>query len=169
MRNLINSLLEYSRIGGNRKLAPVDCNLLVSQISNDLNKIINENNATILYKNLPVVNGYETELRLLFQNLIHNAIKFRKKEIVPIIEISAQKEPEKWVFSVKDNGIGIAEKYLKKIFVIFQRLHDRDTFEGTGIGLAHCKKVVRLHGGQIWAESQPGEGSTFFFTIPALN
>tara|TARA_R110002020_G_scaffold387546_1_gene598322 strand:+ start:130920 stop:132884 length:1965 start_codon:yes stop_codon:yes gene_type:complete len=169
MRNLINSLLEYSRIGGNRELAPVDCNLLVSQISNDLNKIIKENDATILYKNLPVVNGYETELRLLIQNLIHNAIKFRKKEIAPIIEISAHEEPEKWVFSVKDNGIGIADKYLKKIFIIFQRLHDRDTFEGTGIGLAHCKKVVRLHGGQIWAESQPGEGSTFFFTIPALN
>ena len=120
----------------------------------------------IKYSPLPVINGYATELKQLFQNLITNAIKFRKKETPPAINISVQKNEGYWEFAFKDNGIGIEEKYNEKIFLIFQRLHTRTEYEGSGIGLSHCKKIVELHKGKIWVESKPGEGSTFYFTLP---
>ncbi|MEI6900230.1 MAG: ATP-binding protein, partial [Bacteroidota bacterium] len=117
---------------------------------------------------LPVLNGFEAELRLLFQNLLQNAIKFRKKERPLEIKVTIKSVEKHWLFSFMDNGIGIDEKYKDKIFIIFQRLHNRNKFEGTGIGLAHCKKIVEMHGGRIWVESTPDVGSCFIFTIPKI-
>jgi len=114
---------------------------------------------------LPSLRAYPTELKLLFQNLITNAIKFRQPGSCPEISISALLIDGQWRFVIKDNGIGIEKYFLERIFIIFQRLHTRDQYEGSGIGLAHCKKIAGLHGGRIWAESQPGQGSRFYFTI----
>lgn len=105
-------------------------------------------------------------MRLLFQNLISNGIKFSKKNISAVITISAELKNNVWEFSINDNGIGIAEEHQNKIFAIFQRLHLKEEYEGTGIGLAHCQKIVGLHEGEIWVESKPNLGSTFYFTIP---
>jgi light-regulated signal transduction histidine kinase (bacteriophytochrome) len=102
----------------------------------------------------------------LFQNLINNAIKFRKKEVPPEIKITSGSKEKEWIFAINDNGIGVEEKDREKIFVIFKQMHNRDEYKGTGIGLAHCKKIVELHGGKIWVESKPGTGSIFIFTIP---
>ena len=110
-------------------------------------------------------NAFPTELKSLFQNLVSNSIKFSKPGITPVLHIDAQQINGFWQFSVKDNGIGIEEQYLERIFVIFQRLHTRSTYDGSGIGLAHCKKIAELHGGKIWVQSEPGVGSTFYFTI----
>lgn len=167
MRVLIKSLLDYSRVGKNRHRIIVDCNTILKEVIDDLVSSIREMNATIQIDALPVLEGFETELRMLFQNLITNAIKFRKNETSPIIKISAIKLDNKWVFSFRDNGIGIDDEHKEKIFVIFQRLHTRDEYEGTGIGLANCRKIVELHGGKIWVESKLNEGSTFKFTLPA--
>src|SRR6185295_3260557 len=123
---------------------------------------ISEAGAEIEYGPLPVINCYAAEVKQLFQNLITNAIKFRKKETSPEINISVQKNKGYWEFAFKDNGIGIEEKHNEKIFDIFQRLHTRAEYEGSGIGLSHCKKIVELHHGKIWVESKPGEGSTFY-------
>ena len=135
------------------------------KILQDLATKIKETNTTIDVDVLPEIKGYETELRMLFQNLISNAIKFGTPGIAPKIKISA-KEEDGWTFYIQDNGIGIAEKHKDKIFNVFQRLHSKSEFEGSGIGLAHCKKIIDLHYGDIWVESKPGEGSTFCFTIP---
>ena len=112
-----------------------------------------------------MINGYPSEVKLLFQNLVLNAMKFRKKDTSPQIKISAQKKGGDWEFAVSDNGIGIAQQNSEKIFDIFQRLHTRKEYAGSGIGLSHCKKIVELHNGKIWVESIPGEGSTFCFTL----
>ncbi len=167
MKALIKSLMDYSRVGKNRHRVTVDCNTILKEVIDDLVSSIREMNATIQIDALPVLEGFETELRVLFQNLITNAIKFRKNETSPIIKISATKSDANWVFSVQDNGIGIDDEHKEKIFVIFQRLHTRDEYEGTGIGLANCRKIVQLHGGKIWVESKLNEGSAFKFTIPA--
>ncbi|MCX6306092.1 MAG: ATP-binding protein [Bacteroidetes bacterium] len=165
MRELVRGLLEYSLLGKERVVAPVDCNKIVGEVISDIANAINACHAQITVSDLPAIMGYATELRLLFQNLINNAIKFRKKNAAPEIRISAVSGEKEWLFSVADNGIGIEEKDAEKIFVIFKRLHNRDEYEGTGIGLSHCKKIVELHGGKIWVESKPGEGSVFYFTI----
>jgi light-regulated signal transduction histidine kinase (bacteriophytochrome) len=131
----------------------------------DLAKVIKENKAVIIANRLPLVYAFPTELKLLFQNLISNSIKFQKPGIAPKIDITANKENGYWHFSFRDNGIGIEKQYQQRIFIIFQRLHNRSEYEGSGIGLAHCKKIVELHGGKIWVESEAGKGSTFHFTL----
>lgn len=165
MQVLINDLLRYSRIGRKITLVMVDCNLLLKEVLADLNTAIQEEQAIITTANLPELNGYDTELKMLFQNLISNSIKFRKKEVPPQIKISATQSEKGWTFAFADNGIGIEERYYERIFIPFQRLHTWHEYEGSGIGLAHCKKIVELHGGNIWVESVAGEGSTFYFTI----
>jgi PAS domain S-box-containing protein len=166
MRELVKGLLDYSRIGKEKKTIKVDCNQIVNDVISDMYYSIKESNAKITVENLPVINGYPTELRLLFQNLISNAIKFRKKEVSPEIEIFAKEQNENWLFSIKDNAIGIRETDIKKLFVVFKRLNNRDDYEGTGIGLAQCKKIIELHEGNIWTDSELGKGSVFNFTIP---
>jgi PAS domain S-box-containing protein len=165
MQNLINDLLTYSRLGtSSEALEPVDCNAVLDEVLATLQMTIEENGAVIKYRPLPNIRADRTQLLQLFQNLIGNAIKFRSDK-PPIISITAKPQDKQWLFSVSDNGIGIEPQYLERIFVIFQRLHTRDKYPGTGIGLAICKKIVERHGGRIWAESQLGKGSTFHFII----
>tara|TARA_R110002050_G_scaffold67407_1_gene145864 strand:+ start:2039 stop:3952 length:1914 start_codon:yes stop_codon:yes gene_type:complete len=166
MSELIKGLLDYSRIGGGKELVNFDTNVTISDITKDLATIIARKNAVITLDNLPIINAYKTEVRLLFQNLISNAIKFQKEGVTPKIHISAQKDDNYFKFSVKDNGIGIPEKDNRNVFAIFQQLNKRNAYEGTGIGLAHCEKIVHLHGGEIWVDSKLNEGSIFYFTIP---
>ncbi len=168
MQDLVKGLLEYSRIGKEQELTEVDCNRVIQEVIADMAASIKEKNARISLADLPVLNAHSTELRLLFQNLISNALKFSRKEIVPEINISATKQPGGWLLSVQDNGIGIEPDYRDKIFVIFHRLHSRKQYAGNGIGLAHCKKIVELHGGKIWVDSNAGGGSTFNFTMPQI-
>lgn len=165
MKDLVVGLMDYGRLGRLGELKALNCNTIVEQVKNDLGNVISKNNATIVIGPLPKLNGYETELRLLFQNLISNAIKFQKPNALVSIKITAEEEANFWKFAVEDNGIGIKEADLEKIFSIFQRLHSREEYEGTGIGLAHCKKIVEIHNGQIWVKSVYNEGSTFYFTI----
>lgn len=168
MRELVKGLLDYSRIGRERDLTKIDCNSIAVEVLCDLQLLITEKKAKIIISDLPVLRGFEIEIRQLFQNLLSNALKFVEKNSVPVIEISAIESNDNWRFSFKDNGIGIDEKHFDKIFVIFQRLHNREDYEGTGIGLAYCKKIVELHGGLLWVESVPGKGSIFSFTIPKI-
>ena len=166
MSALVKDLLEYSLLGKESVKTIVDCNEIVKEALSDSVNSIQDCNARIIVKELPTFIGYRTELRVLFQNLVGNAIKYQVKGMTPEINISAESREKDWLFSIKDNGIGIDGKYKDKIFIIFQRLHNRNEFEGTGIGLAHCKKIVEMHGGKIWVESTPGAGSVFMFTIP---
>jgi signal transduction histidine kinase len=166
MKSLVTGLLNYSLLGKEAVLSEVDCKVIVSDVLADMADSVAKSHAVVSYGELPVVRGYETELRQLFQNLINNAVKFRNVDIRPEIKISVKGRPQDWLFEIEDNGIGIEEKYREKIFTIFKRLHNRNEFEGTGIGLANCKKIVELHGGRIWVEPNPGKGSTFVFTIP---
>jgi light-regulated signal transduction histidine kinase (bacteriophytochrome) len=165
MSNLIFDLLEYSRIGKDESKSVIDCDKLVHEVLTDMVADIKENNAEIHASKLPLVNGYPY-LKSLFQNLLSNAIKFHKAGTHPVIQISAIDKGSEFQFTIKDNGIGIEKIYYERIFIIFQRLHSRAEYEGTGIGLSQCKKIVELHGGKIWVESEPGKGSTFIFTIP---
>tara|TARA_R110000868_G_scaffold164309_1_gene396787 strand:+ start:5643 stop:7586 length:1944 start_codon:yes stop_codon:yes gene_type:complete len=166
MSELIKGLLDYSRIGGGQELMTFDSNETISVITKDLATIMESTNTIITKDKLPILKAYSTEVRLLFQNLISNAIKFQKDGVLPKIHISAQEDNDYWKFSVKDNGIGIPEKDSRNVFAIFQRLNKRNDYEGTGIGLAHCEKIVHLHGGEIWVDSKINEGSIFYFTIP---
>ena len=169
MSILIKSLLDFSRLGHNIKLTYVDCKKLVNEVIDDLGNMIKDSSAEIIVTEMPGLIAYETGLREVFQNLITNAIKFRKKDKHPKIRIGAEKLNKKWKFSVSDNGIGISSDQFERVFVIFQRLHlNEKEYEGNGIGLANCKKIIQLHEGEIWVESVIGKGSTFFFTIPNL-
>lgn len=164
MSNLIFDLLEYSRIGKDLSMSTTDCNKLLHEILIDLTAIIHESSAEIHVNKLPVITSYD--LKSVFQNLILNAIKFKKKGISPVINISSSDTGKEFLFTVKDNGIGIEKEYYDRIFIIFQRLHTRFEYTGTGIGLSQCKRIIELHGGKIWVESEFGNGSTFYFTIP---
>ncbi|HET7819595.1 MAG TPA: PAS domain S-box protein [Bacteroidia bacterium] len=166
MKTLIRELLNFSRIGRNRTIRKIDYNKVVKEVLLDMDFIIRENKAKIQVSNLPITNGNEIEIKQLFQNLISNAIKFKKKDTIPEINIRCIEKKEELEFSVSDNGIGIKEEYLKKIFLIFQRLHTEEEYPGTGIGLSTCKKIVELNDGKIWVSSSPGNGSTFYFTLP---
>jgi signal transduction histidine kinase len=168
MGRLLCSLTDISRLGRNIKLTTVDCKKIVKDVIADLAALIENSKAVIEVTEMPTINVYEVEMRQLFQNLITNAIKFRKKNTQPKIKISSEKINEKWKFSVSDNGIGIDNIHFKRIFDIFQRLHTDAEYEGNGIGLSNCKKIVQLHHGEIWIESVLGKGSTFYFTIPDL-
>lgn len=166
MQTLINDLLTYSRVGrGVEELEPIDSQVALSRALASLSTAIDDSGVTVTADELPVVLANETMLAQLFQNLIGNAIKFRGDEPLRI-HVSAERGDEEWLFAVRDNGIGIAPEYTERIFVIFQRLHGREEYPGTGIGLAICKKIVERHGGRIWVESAPGSGATFFFTLP---
>lgn len=165
MQEFIHGLLEYSRIGRETELKKVDMRLLVEQAMTDLSVSIEETGAKINLGKLPSVSGYQQELRQLFMNLISNAMKFVAPEVTPEVTIAAKKIKKNWQFSVTDKGIGIDEKFKEKVFIIFQRLHARNVYEGTGIGLAHCKKIVELHKGELWFESEEGKGTTFYFTL----
>jgi light-regulated signal transduction histidine kinase (bacteriophytochrome) len=148
-----------------RTLEPINCNQVVQQVLSDLTMAVQESHAVINIELLPTVSGYATEMKQLFQNLISNSLKFRKRGEPPVINISAMPKEDHWQFKIADNGIGIDEKYWERIFIIFQRLHTKNEYEGTGIGLAHCKKIAELHNGKIWLDSIVGEGSIFYFTI----
>ena len=166
MQDLIKNLLDYSKIGKNHKeFERVDLNDVLKDGIDNLRQIINETNAEIIYDSLPIIYGDKYQLIQVFQNLISNAIKFRGIDS-PLISISAKPDGKHWVFSISDNGIGIDSKDFERIFIIFQRLHRTEKYEGTGIGLAICKKIVEYHRGKIWVESEVGKGSTFYFSIP---
>jgi signal transduction histidine kinase len=166
MQALIDDLLTYSRVGTRAQpLQPTDCMAVVEVVIRSVRVAIKESGTRVTYDPLPTVAGDATQLMQLFQNLIANAIKFRRDQ-GPEIHIHAEPEDGFWRFSVQDNGIGIAPEYFDRIFVMFQRLHSRSTYSGTGIGLAICQKIVERHGGRIWVESTPGTGSTFQFTLP---
>jgi signal transduction histidine kinase len=166
MQGLIKDLLEYSQIGAKEiHWKPMESELAVTQALANLKTAIEESSAIVTYETLPRIIGDSSQMSSLFQNLIGNAIKYRKEE-PPKIHISAERKGDKWLFSVNDNGIGIDLNNSARIFVVFQRLHTREEYEGTGIGLAICKRIVERHKGDIWIESEIGKGSTFYFTIP---
>lgn len=165
MSKLVKGILDYSRIEGKTTRAAVDLKNIVKEVINDLQIKIDNKNAEIVVDKLPIIKGNEVELHSLFLNLIGNALKFVSEKNTPKIKISAKQQNQEYEISITDNGIGIKPEHLEKIFDIFSRLHNEDEYEGTGIGLAHCKKIVELHGGRIWVESEPGKGSTFYFTL----
>ncbi len=168
MSLLINSLLIFSQLGQDRKLTNISIKNVLDGIINDNDALIKSTNAIIEIEAMPTLNIYETEMYQLFQNLIANAIKFQNVGSQPLIKIWAEEKNEKWQFAVSDNGIGIDSDHYEKIFHIFQRLHEKKAYEGSGIGLANCKKIIQLHRGEIWLKSVLGEGTTFYFTIPKI-
>ncbi len=166
MQTLINDLLAFSRVGTRGKpFAPTDCEEVLSHALANLTTAIQETGAEVTHDPLPTVMADEVQLGQLFQNLLANALKFRGLD-PPRVHVSSQQQGEEWVFRVHDNGIGIAPEHQERIFTIFQRLHRRDEYPGTGLGLALCKKIIERHGGRIWVESAPNQGSTFYFSIP---
>ena len=168
MQEMITNLLEYSRLHGEAEAATAcDSRTVIDGVLADLSVAMVEAGATVEVKPLPRVLVREHELARIFQNLIGNALKYRKPDVAPVIVISARSEGRMRVFSIKDNGIGIEPDYQDKVFTLFQRLHSRGEYAGTGLGLAICRKLVLHNGGRIWVESKPGEGSTFLFTLPA--
>jgi signal transduction histidine kinase len=165
MKRLINDLLNYSRTNREWMIGEVDIARTVRDALQNLGASVNDSGAMIHFENMPVLRADPSQMIQLFQNLIGNAIKFRKKDEPPVIKISAGKNNTSWLFSVEDNGIGIDEQYSEKVFVIFKKLYGNEKYEGTGIGLAIAKKIVERHGGRIWFESVPGKGTTFYFTL----
>jgi light-regulated signal transduction histidine kinase (bacteriophytochrome) len=166
MKALIDDLLAYSRVGTRgRVFVPTDCAALVAQTLGILRLQIEDSGAEITYDPLPIVLADQSQLGQVFQNLLSNALKFRGPA-PPRIHLAAWRDGPQWVFAVRDNGIGIDPQHSERIFQVFQRLHTRREYAGTGIGLAICKKIVERHGGRIWVESELGKGATFFLTLP---
>ncbi|HLO33502.1 MAG TPA: ATP-binding protein [Anaerolineales bacterium] len=167
MQKLITDLLAYSRAGRQTSdTFEVDCNEVLRKLVTGMARTIEEANGQVIFEKLPTITVHESNLIQLFQNLIGNALKFHGEQ-PPCIHVSARCVEAEWIFSVRDNGIGIEPQYSQRIFMIFQRLHPRDKYPGTGIGLSICKKIVENLGGRIWVESEPGQGSTFYFTVPS--
>lgn len=165
MQALIHDLLEYSRIGQKASFSNICMNTVLYNVKQNLRSKIDECGAKIISAELPQVKGVFSQLTQLLQNLLENALKFRRAE-PPLIEINAIQKEKDWIFSVKDNGIGMDNKYDEKVFIIFQRLNPREKYPGNGIGLTICKKITELHGGNIWFKSVLGKGTTFYFSIP---
>ncbi len=166
MQQLIHGLLDYARIGYNRKVEEVDCSRVVDEVLLDLANSIKESGAVFEIGALPVLSGSKAEIRSLFQNLISNAIKFRSPGAQPKIVIESITEKGWHQFSISDNGIGIDKSYHDKIFKIYQRLNKRSEYDGSGIGLTHCRKIIELHKGRIWFENAKNGGTVFKFTLP---
>ena len=166
LHRLIEDLLTYSRIESQTQaFHPTSCEETLQQALDNLQMVIQEAGAEVTHASLPTVLSDGRQLTQLFQNLISNALKFRSPGVPPVVHVEARRDGRTWVFSIRDNGIGIDPRHAERIFVIFQRLHRRAEYPGTGIGLAICRKIVKHHGGRIWVESAPGSGSTFFFTV----
>lgn len=166
MRQLIEDLLEYSRVNSQAKeFEDVNTEEVLDSVLMNLSISIIEYNVTISHENLPTIFADKNQISQIFQNLIINAIKFHGQK-PPKIDVSAKNNGKEWIFAVADNGIGIKSEHQKQIFEVFKRLHTRKEYPGTGIGLSIIQKIVHHHGGQIWVESEPGKGSTFYFTIP---
>jgi light-regulated signal transduction histidine kinase (bacteriophytochrome) len=166
MQALIRDLLAYSRVTTRgRPLAPTDSRAALGEALANLEAATKETGATVTNDDLPTVRADPTQLVQVFQNLVGNAVKFGGEE-PPRVHVSAERRGREWVFSVKDNGIGIDPQYFDRVFTIFQRLHSPQEYPGTGIGLALCQRILARHGGRIWVDSEPGKGSTFFFAIP---
>ena len=169
MQVLINDLLNFSRVAsGAKPLVPVDLEEALSDTLKDLEIRIEDCGATVTHEALPTVCADPVQMRQLLLNLIANGMKFQPPERKPAVNVSAAREGREWRFGVRDNGIGIEPQYIKNLFQIFKRLHSLEEYPGTGIGLAVCKKIVERHGGRIWVESALGQGSTFLFTLPAM-
>jgi light-regulated signal transduction histidine kinase (bacteriophytochrome) len=164
LKTLINDILQYSRIERNVIFEKTDCNQIVKEVLEDLATPITESNAKIEVGTLPVI-FCSKDIKQVFQNLIGNAIKYRNPATEPTVKVRGYPQAGNWLFEVQDNGIGIEKEYHERIFGLFQKLHPKHRYEGSGIGLAICKKVVEIHGGKIWLESEPGKGTTFYFTI----
>lgn len=166
MKELIDDLLAYSRAGTQEQdIATIDCGVVLQRVLNDLRAAIEESGAEVTHDPLPCIMADEVRLRQVFQNLLGNALKFRS-QAPPRIHIGVERDATHWIFAVRDNGIGIDPQHAERIFVLFQRLHTKDKYPGTGMGLAICKRIVERHHGRIWLESQPGVGTTFFFSLP---
>jgi PAS domain S-box-containing protein len=167
MQEMIKALLDLSRVGTRGKEpAPTDAEAVLERTLTSLSRAIEENDATVTHDPLPTVMADQAQLAQVFQNLIANGIKFQRDGVPPHVHVSAEQKGDKWLFAVEDNGIGIAPEQTERLFQIFQRLHTREEYEGTGIGLALCRRIVERHDGRIWVESEVGEGSTFYFTLP---
>ncbi|MGB9978610.1 sensor histidine kinase [Methanobacterium sp.] len=167
MKSMIQGLLDYSRVGTRgHEFTEFESENALSYALNNLRSAISKVNAEITYDELPVIFADEDQIVHVFQNLIGNAIKFRKEGLQPKVHISAKKEDFKYVFSVSDNGIGLEEQYRDQIFEVFKRLHAIGEYQGAGIGLAIVKRIIDRHGGRVWVGSKLGEGSTFYFTVP---
>jgi light-regulated signal transduction histidine kinase (bacteriophytochrome) len=167
MQKMIQDILTFSRVGREEvKVEDVDCNQIAREVLAEFETIAAEKGASITCEALPSLQSSPTLLRVLFQNLIGNALKFQDGGRAPEIAIAARRESAGWRFTVRDNGIGIDPQFHDRIFTIFQRLHRKEDYPGTGIGLSTCRKFIRLCGGEIGFESSPGVGSTFFFTLP---
>jgi PAS domain S-box-containing protein len=170
MSHLITDLLAYARVNtGGRNPSVVSCQAVLDKAMANLGTAISESGARVTHAPLPDLLVDESQIVQLFQNLIGNAVKFRREGVAPTIHVGARREGEQWVLWVGDNGIGIPPEQFGRVFAIFQRLHGRETYPGTGIGLAICKKIVERHSGRIWVESKEGEGTTFYFSLPASN
>ena len=167
MQNLINDLLAFSRVGtAGKEHKSIDCQIVLQHVLANLKHAIQESAATITHDPMPKIIGDATQMAQLLQNLIGNGIKFRNADKTPLIHIGVEHQKNEWIFSVRDNGIGFDSQYKDKIFLIFQRLHNKTKYPGTGIGLSICKKIVERHGGKIWVESVLGSSTTFFFKLP---
>lgn len=169
LKSLISDLLAYSKIGTTgREFAPVEMEMLFARLMETFQPIIDECKGLISHDPLPVVLGNEEQMVQLLHNLIDNSIKFHGNE-PPRIHVGARQMSERWLLFVRDNGIGIDPQYTEKVFVIFQRLHSREEYPGTGVGLAICRKIIERHSGHIWVDSEPGKGATFYFTLQPAN